>query len=206
VIGAVVGLAAEARLARRLGLAAGIGSEGAQSLIASGVSGLVSFGIAGGLAPDLRCGTIVLASAVRMIDGATTAVDGEWRRRLAAAAPSFVDGVMLGADAIVADPAEKALLHRATGAAAVDLESHRVAAAATAAGIPFVILRAIADGADRALPPAALVPLAPEGRVDLRAVLCETLRRPRQIPQLLRVAQDTATALRALAHAGRLML
>ena len=100
--------------------------------------------------------------------------------------------------------ADKRRAWRETGAIAVDLESVVVARAAAALGIPFVVLRAIADPAARELPPAALVPLTGTGTPALRQVLASVLARPRQLPSLLTVAREARQALQALvgpAHA-----
>lgn len=211
-VGAVTGLAAEADVAEELGLAAAVGAgmpAGTDAAIAEllrkPVIGLLSFGIAGGLAPGLVPGTLVLPAALRGGDGSAYWVDVAWHARLTrvahAAGLSLVVGGMLGTDRIAATADEKAALHRSTHAVAVDLESHRVAAAAARAQIPFAILRAIADPAERDLPPAALVRLTDEGRPSVR-VLTSIIRRPYQVPALLQLARETRIALRALRRGG----
>ncbi|HEV2548545.1 MAG TPA: hopanoid-associated phosphorylase [Stellaceae bacterium] len=213
-VGAVCGLRAEAIIARQIGLVAAAGggsSAGTHAaiarLLAAGVRALVSFGIAGALAPSLGCGALLLPAAVRSSDGAAYWVDREWHARLAAAAqakgiPVTVGG-MLGHDAIVPTAAEKATLYRATNALAVDMESAHVAEAAARARLPFVILRAVADPATQDLPPAASVPLRANGRADIAAVLASLAREPQQIPALLGLAGATATALWTLYRTGR---
>jgi len=211
-VGAVTGLAAEAEVAAELGLAVAVGAgtpAGTDAAIAEllrkPVVGLLSFGIAGGLAPGLTPGTLILPAAVRCSDGSAHWVDVAWHARLTrvahAAGLSLVVGGMLGTDRIAATVAEKAALNASTHAVAVDIESHRVAAAAARAQIPFVILRAIADPAERNLPPAALVPLTDEGQPSVR-VLMSILSRPYQVPALIRLAQETRIALRALRRGG----
>jgi adenosylhomocysteine nucleosidase len=206
--GAVTGLAAEAEIARQAGMvaAAGAGSpEGTERairrLVEQGVPGLVSFGIAGGLAANLASGTLIAPAAVRAADGTAHWVDVEWHARLtrvahAAGIPLVVGGI-LGAETIAATADEKARLREATHAIAVDLESHRVAIAAERARIPFLVFRVIADPADHDLPPAALLPLTSTGRPSVR-VLASIIMRPRQIPALLALARETRAALDAL--------
>jgi hypothetical protein len=92
-------------------------------------------------------------------------------------------------------------LFQRTGAVAVDLESGAVARAATKAGIPFIVLRAIADSATRDLPPAARIGLDAQGRATLGTVLGSVLSHPGQLPALIRLALDTRVALKALARA-----
>src|SRR5258708_17529550 len=116
--GAVTGLAAEAEIAREAGLVAAAGAgtpEGTERairrLIEQGVAGLVSFGIAGGLAPNLASGTLIAPAAVRGTNGEAHWVDVEWHARLTRAAhaaglPLAGRGI-LAAEAIAAAMAEK---------------------------------------------------------------------------------------------------
>jgi adenosylhomocysteine nucleosidase len=107
-----------------------------------------------------------------------------------------------GVDAPVIEPAHKRSLRDATASVAVDMESHIAAAAAQAHGLPFAACRVIIDPAHRALPPAALVNLRPDGTPDVAAVLRSVIRQPGQLPALLRVAADARAAQLAL-RAGR---
>ena len=75
-IGIVTGLQVEARIARRLSDLVGCTGSvhanvapAAEWLLASGAKSLMSFGIAGGLAPDLPPGTLIVASKVVTADG-----------------------------------------------------------------------------------------------------------------------------------------
>jgi hypothetical protein len=87
-----------------------------------GVSGVISFGTAGGLAPDLEPGTVVIADAV---DGPFGRIetDAAWSARIAEAlrASPLGERVRCGVEAAVAKPltgaADKAALHRSTGGA-----------------------------------------------------------------------------------------
>src|SRR6202041_1415417 len=99
---------------------------------------------------------------------------------------------------IAATVAQKSALYRATQIGAVDLESGAVARAARAHGLPFAVLRAIADPATRTLPPAALVKLKPSGAIDLPRILRSVLANPAQIPALIGLARDAGKARAAL--------
>ena len=109
-----------------------------------------------------------------------------------------IEGPVLGAQIAVATRIDKRRAWKETGAIAVAMESAVVARAAAALGIPFVVLRAIADPAVRELPPAALVPLAEDGTPAFGSVLASVLTRPRQLPMLLAVAREARQALQAL--------
>jgi adenosylhomocysteine nucleosidase len=60
----------------------------------------------------------------------------------------------------------------------------------------------VADPAERALPPAALIGLDAAGRPALGRVLLSLVRQPAQLPALLQLARDTRRALAALRRAG----
>jgi adenosylhomocysteine nucleosidase len=114
-------------------------------------------------------------------------------------------GIMLGGEKIAVTAAEKAALFAASGADAIDLESGAVARAAIAHGIPFAVLRAVADPAGRTLPPAALIALNRSGQIGFLRVLASVLRHPGQIPPLLALARHAAAAKRALAGRVRIL-
>lgn len=200
--GVVVGLQAEARIAARLGTVEISGARpalavaGIQRLIAQGATELLSFGLAGGLAPGLAPGDLVIATAV-LIGETRHATDAELTNRLAAALPEANLGAVIGSDVAIANVAAKQRLHASTGAMAVDMESQAVATT----GLPFAVLRAVADPSDRSLPPAALVGLKPDGSSDILAVLAALLRQPGQLPRLLGVARESGAALAALRRA-----
>ncbi len=213
-IGAVVGLKSEARLATRLGFraAAGGGTEAGTrsaiaSLIAGGATALMSFGIAGALAPGLQSGTLILPTLVRDRHGNSWAVDRLWRASLLSASrPPYLvvdEGDLLGAETIAATASEKARLYREIGAVAVDLESHHAAMEAQARGLPLIVVRAIADGPEDTLPSAALLPLRAGGGVDLPAVLASVAARPQQIPALIALARASAHAMKVLRAVGQ---
>jgi adenosylhomocysteine nucleosidase len=174
---------------------AGVAAAG---LIGDGATALVSFGLAGGLDPALRPGTVIVPSVV-LSDGERLAVDGG----LAARFGGVTGQVILAGSRVVASAAEKQGLFAATGAQAVDLESGAVARVALAYGLPFVVVRAICDPAERDLPAAALVALDPDGAIGLGAVMRSVLRRPGQIPGLVAVGWDAARARRVLIGAAR---
>jgi adenosylhomocysteine nucleosidase len=210
---AVTGLAAEAKILRRRGIAV-LATAGdpartadcAERLLHDGADALLSFGLAGGLDPALAPGALLLPRRVLGEGGEIFSTDPAWRERvhrsLAALGLAADEGDLLGRAAIAATGAEKAKLRGQFGAAAVDLESHVAAAEARRAGRPFLVLRAICDPADFALPPAAFVGLDAAGRAAPGPVFLSLLRRPGQLGALLRLARHTRAALKSLARAA----
>jgi adenosylhomocysteine nucleosidase len=207
------GLAAEAKIARGAGLSAVIGGGDHRRTVkvvedaVSTAECLVSFGIAGALSPDLRPGDVVLSTEVVDEDRRWLSSDS-LQPRIAELLEQIgaIEGPVLGAQMVLATQQDKRRAWQETGAIAVDLESVVVARASAALGIPFIVLRAIADPAARGLPPAALVPLRPDGKPAVGQVLASVMRRPQQLPTLLGVAREARQALAALvgpAHALR---
>ncbi|MGH6838251.1 MAG: phosphorylase [Methylocella sp.] len=209
---AVTGLKAEARLVAgpRVGTVSGTGDalgleRALRVMIAKQPSAIISFGVAGGLAPELAPGSKLVARAIITEDGARYYSHPAWSMRLADALGEVTIGDIAGVDAPVAGRAEKRALRINTGAHAVDTESHVAARVAAAHGLPFAAFRVVADPADRQLPHAALVAMNPDGSIAVGAIAGSILRDPRQVPQLLRIALDARAAFAALFR-GRKMV
>jgi hopanoid-associated phosphorylase len=168
-----------------------------------GVTAILSCGLAGALAPDLKAGDLILADLFPGEGrGPVTQVPqlGPGLRRgsvfvesLRQNLPEAHVGTIVGSDAIIATAAEKQALYTETGALAVDMESHIAARVAARHNLPFAIVRVISDSADEVLPPAALVGMKPDGSMALGAVLASLARNPTQLPALIRTGL----------HAGR---
>jgi hypothetical protein len=92
-------------------------------------------------------------------------------------------------------------LKASAGAIAVDLESYAAARQARLFGLPFAILRAVSDDAERTLPPAARVGLGADGRPAIGAVLASLRANPWQIASLIRTALEAEDAFHALERA-----
>jgi hopanoid-associated phosphorylase len=208
-IGIVVGLEAEARLARRLPgairVAAGGGTaEGArraaERLLAQGARGLISFGLAAGLSPDLLPGDVLVPRRV-VIDGTFFHTD----RRLCQTLGGVTEHDLLHSERIIATAEEKRRLFATTGCSALDMESGVVARAALAEARPFAVLRAVCDPADRSLPPASLVALSADGRIDVVRLLGSITRRPGQIGDLIILGRDAFAARDSLRRRIRLV-
>jgi hopanoid-associated phosphorylase len=196
----VVGLSREARVVRG-GARVLIGGRGLAPALAEPPAALLSFGLCGGLDPALQVGDMVLGESVTTADGCYTA-DPDWTRQLALAVPGArLTGIAAG-DEIAASRATKAALRASTGAGAVDMESHLVAATAARLGVPFAVLRSVSDRADHAISHAAQAGFTAHGRPDVGAVLMALMARPMELPSLIRTAIHAATAFRALELCG----
>ncbi len=170
----------------------------------AGAPAIVSFGICGGLLPNMRPGDWIVATGVCAGDR-RIATDEEWTNRLAERLPSAVLGDIVSVAGPVRHPFQKRHFQVATGASAVDMESFQAAALAQELGVPFTAVRVVADPLERELPPAVHSGLQSDGSLALAAVLDSLIREPGQARSLARVTYDAYVAIRAL-HKGRVNL
>lgn len=191
------------------GIGGAAATVAARLLADAGATSLVSWGLAGGLDPALAAGTICLPSVVIAADGSRFATDHHWRELVAAAIAArrvVVNGSLLTAISSIDDVAGKAAAFHETGAAAVDMESHAIAAVAASRKLPFIAIRVIVDTAHDALPD-AVVAASSGGEVSTLRLVRELLRSPQTIAPLLRLAlryRAARGALLAVARSGAL--
>jgi adenosylhomocysteine nucleosidase len=196
----ITGLVAEARLLRSLGHRVFVGggtpagaARCADAAIAAGASGLISFGLAGGLDPALASGALIVPRRLRWHQQSLP-TDAD----MVAAFGGPTCDTLLATDTIAATAAEKQVLWAETGAAAVDMESGAVGECCARHGLPFAVLRAVCDPAGHSLPPAALAALDNAGRIGFLKIAASVIRHPQQFPALLALARDAARARKTL--------
>ena len=230
---AATGLMAEAWIAARSASVKTVvsGGDAAQlaglieAAVAEGGRAILSFGIAGGLSEDLPPGTCLVGGEV-VHAGKLYRADAAWSGRLAQrlTVPSLGQRPgggkaepgwgatrlrsalhrLAGVDRVLSNPCDKRALGAATGATAVDMESHVVAELAARHGLPFAVLRVIADPVGGAIPAAAVSAMRSDGAaLATLACLRSLVRHPGQVPALLRVALDTSRALLQLRRCVR---
>lgn len=169
--------------------------------LGSPVSGVLSFGVAGGLTDAAPPGTVFVPDRVIDVSGhasRTLTTDPDWTGSLRRALPSVQRAAVAGSDKTVATVADKMGLHRCSGAGAVDMESHLAGAAAAAACVPFAVCRVVVDSAACEVPAAALAAMGPQGGIDIGGLLATLVARPGDVVALVRLARDAGTARRAL--------
>lgn len=206
-VGVITGLASEAACLRNRSESVWVRVAGADSdraamaadrLIAEGCSGLVSFGLAGGLDPALQSGTLVVADAVVRENRRRMPCNSEWRDRILSALRAYrplSTGSIAATDRPVTEGAAKGTLHQSLKAVAVDTESHAVADRAAALDVPFVVLRVIADGGRRDVPAWVPATVGSDGKPRIATMLTELARHPMDTAALVRLAADYRRAM-----------
>jgi adenosylhomocysteine nucleosidase len=191
---------ADGNLVAVSGMGVDAAASAAQRLIDAGASSLVSWGLAGGLDPDLPAGAVCVPREVIAADGRRLCTAQGWRESLSARVPA---GCRVGHEALLTashpleTPADKSAARRATGACAVDMESAAIAQVAESRGVPFIAVRVIVDTARDGVP-GAVSAASRSGKVRAGRLLLGLMRSPRQIGALLRLARRYRVALRSL--------
>ena len=193
----VTGTRREAGLVKEPGVRAIAGGSSAAGLVkalraaAPGAAGIISFGMAGGIDPALAPGDVVIGTG---LTGAfPCGCDRAWVLALQAMMPRARLG-LVHADGRLFSAAGQKAGQGASGAIAVDMESHIAGAIAAEFGLPFAVLRCISDGAEAGLPPAIAVSMKPDGGVAYGAVIGSLLRQPGQVPAMIRTVSRFARA------------
>lgn len=216
-IGIVAALPAEAAAARAAvsasGVAervtvvhSGIGAERAvragRKLLKAEARLILSFGVAGALHQDLTIGQIFTAREVMGPDDSVYATDADWLQRSCEAGIRTLPRCG-STDAPVPTPQRKQQLHRDSGAWAVDMESHALAAMAPER---FALLRAVSDTASQSLPATLLHLVDGMGRFRPAGLPGLLAAGPGNVAAVLRAARDYRRALAALRLALTRML
>lgn len=226
-VGIVAALAAEARAlgaARRAAVGmrsladgslvavSGMGVEAAarsaHSLIEAGCGALASCGLAGGLDPQLRAGTIVVPQTL-LFDGAPALnVAAAWRERLVHTSSEPLRTAMVGGRLLTSvrprvSIAEKQDALRRTGAVAVDTESYAVAKIAAASDLPFLAVRVIVDTANDEVPSTLAEVASAQGRIDIGRLILAVVSDPASIAPLLRLSRRYGAARNSLRAVAR---
>jgi len=172
----------------------------ARQLVARGVDGLVSWGVAGGLDPALEAGNVVLADSVLQTDGDVIASDVEWRRRLETKLDGRVQvatGPLFHSDEVVSSVVEKREIWDQWGAGVVDMETAAIATVAKESGLPWLAVRVVTDTASMSLPPTVTASSGEDGRLRPSAIARLALS-PWIWPDLVRLAGSTRAAARSM--------
>lgn len=219
-LGIVVALAAEART---LGLrgkpceiittpngdvmvsVSGIGAKRAriagQRLLAQGANSLLSWGTAVALDATFNAGQLLLPCQVLQDDQTPLPVASGWQHQLCDRLKSRFpvnQQPLIGAKSVLTRSVDKQCLMARSGAVAADMESAALAELARDAGVPFVILRTIADTVSTRIPAWTNDIIDEYGRVRRASSLLPLLSHPADWRSLFHLARDFRAALDTL--------
>ena len=179
------------------GLSGRLAEKIAEQIAAKRPKGVISIGIAGALDPSLKVGDVLVAREI-VAEGERFETHEGWSAALLKAMPGAHHAGFYGSEVIVMEGAEKRRLREATGAMAVDMESHVAARVAAAHGLPFAAVRVVSDTTHADLPPAFLNCMKPDGGINYAAITRSILGDPRQLPALMRTAREVEAAFASL--------
>ncbi len=196
----------------RSGMGAAHAAEAAAALLsAHNPQLLLSFGFGGAVRQGLATGDIVLASRLFRLDaGELTQLEGPDRELTARAEKALESHKASGAfqlhrgEFITTDRIENkrelaGLLDRGMENPLLEMETGTVALIASAARIPFASIRAVSDCADEELGFSISEFTDREMNVSIPRVLATLARKPRILPQLLRLSRNSRLAGKNLA-------
>lgn len=171
---------------------------------------LVSFGLAGGLVNDLAPGMLVIPSKISDRTGAIRRVNSNARNILIETLVdnniAWVDRLVCGVNKPLTTPAEKEALHLLNNADVVDMESHIAGEIAEKAGMPWLVIRAIADHSSNTIPRVATNSVMENGAISAKNLLIGSLGRPSEIPALISLARNSLNGLSVLRRVVPLFL
>ena len=157
----------------------------------------ISSGLAGGLRPDLKCGDIAAAREVGLRAGGETFRSSANLLAIAKDAGARLDLKQITETHIVSEASAKSAL--ANLGDFVDMEGYHILQIVSGTRIPMISVRAISDTYDEDLPPEIGKVVNREGRVRTLPMIKLVLRRPYEIPSLLKFASQSKDAAISLA-------
>lgn len=164
---------------------------------------LVSAGFGGGVHPGLQVGDTVVAERLLHWTGrAFEEVEARfYEPDVVVGAPSMLLGCFITGDGILDKRRLAEMLPNGVNRPVVEMESAAVARVAAERGIPFLGVRAVSDQWNEELG-FSINEFCDEGmRIRPLKVLATVIRRPRIIPQLLRLARNSRIAAKSLGFA-----
>lgn len=202
------GMASEYKLAKAYAAPDALVLTGRQTVedlhksVGDSCTGIISFGLCGGLAFQAHIGQVFLASYV-VTPKDTYQADTDWLKRLFDATHAYERHYWSTGDFNTANSVqERNRLFEHTKCWVIDDESYAVAQFAKERKIPFAVMRSVSDGAEDNLPPAVVNALNDNGTDNLWNVIKSVATNPFQIPALFKTAQEYFRSLDTLRTAA----
>ena len=158
----------------------------------------ISTGLAGGLARNLSIGDVVAAGEIASRQGGNLLFCDPMLVAGALKCGAKMGKKLITENHVIGKASAKLLL--ANFGDFVDMESYHILSRVAGKGIPAIAVRAISDVAREDLPVDFNKVVSREGRIKATALANEILRRPRQIPALIKFGQNSRRAALQLAN------
>lgn len=163
---------------------------------------ILSFGFCGGVTPGLQVGDLVLAERVYTLENGATAEaprpDPALASLLADASQGWEAPLRRGSFITAGGILDKRALSRSLGAGVfspvLEMETAAVLREASRAGVPVAAIRGVSDAADEELGFSIEEMCDAELNLSPLKVLALVLKKPRLVPQLLRLAGNSRKA------------
>lgn len=188
----------------------GIGLEkalaAARIVAAMDVDLIMSMGVAGGLAPEVKTGELVIANtATPFLNDSPGDVPlmGEdalpgIKEKMAQFPLKTRYGMIVSSPKPILTTEHKKEVFESYKADVVDMESAAVALAAAEKKLPFVAVRAVCDPANKSIPPAMTSLVDEMGRPKILTILGTFFKNPKLILSMMSTGKDYENALNSL--------
>ena len=184
--------------------------QAAERLVDAKADALISFGVAGGLAREIRPGELCIPEKIITADFSELHTDPDRHEDMLAllqnAPVKLHTAPLFSGNEIVRSTNAKALINKQTQAIAIDMESTAIVEAARAAQLPGLVVRAIVDSVGTQLSTSVLRHTDHFGRVRLLPMLGTLLAQPAQILPLIKLSACFKAATTTLQWTARQLL
>ena len=175
---------------------------------------VISTGFCGGISADLQVGDIVVATALAVVSGddcdeVPVEIPAACRNfivRQAAAGLRVFGGLFAGTPVLMQKSRLAELLPPDAHFPVVEMESAAIAIVCVEQGIPLCGIRAVSDPSDEELDFSLDEFCDAQMRIRIFRVLLTVARKPRIIPQLIRLARNSRVAADSLTRAFRQLM
>jgi len=180
-----------------------IAADSVDELLSLEIDGILSFGSAGGLSPDLESGDLIVGRHVVDAAGKSWNCDPDWTSHLEQSL-EIQGNTVFGSDGLVNIMAKHRIFDE-TQAAIVDMESHVVAQKASEKGIPFAILRSVVDPRDFEIPRWVADSVRPNGTISYLPLISGMCIFPWHIGRLASLGGYNKRVMESLSGAVRVL-
>ncbi|MBX7146769.1 MAG: hypothetical protein K1X44_05620 [Alphaproteobacteria bacterium] len=215
-IGIITGLLSEAKILYKSGkeptfIKTAVGNKKiteklAWDLVEQGAKGLLSFGLAGGLTPEIKSGDIIIPDQVLTKNDMFT-TDYIWHqnivRYLSVNNLSIKQNKLLGSDIPLISVEQKKSMHDIFNVSCVDMESHHVARVAQQAKLPFLVIRVIIDTYNDQMPSFIIKAMQQDGTITIIPLFKGIMVEPTSIYNMAKLGINFFKAIKQLRRVAR---